>query len=156
MKQKKTNEQNISKWQKHIQVLRQNINKMGIMLLTRRFNWMCVYLGIWEALAIFALCCRLFVSLLRFAYQIFTLIFYFSVVWFLFGSKNVSLFVVFSFSRDVNVGVSSRLQLGAFLTIEIFAGKKNMLFGVKMFGLVFCCVGESTFNGYRFYRLQRL
>lgn len=61
------------------------------MLLTRRFNWMCVYLGIWEALAIFALCCRLFVSLLRFAYQIFTLIFYFSVVWFLFGSKNVSL-----------------------------------------------------------------
>lgn len=65
-------------------------------------------------------------------------------------------FVVFSFSRDVNVGVSSRLQLGAFLAIEIFAGKKNMLFGVKMFGLVFCCVGESTFNGYRFYRLQRL
>lgn len=35
---KKTSEQNISKWQKHIQVLRQNINKMGIMLLTRRFN----------------------------------------------------------------------------------------------------------------------
>lgn len=56
----------------------------------------------------------------------------------------MSLFVVFSFSRDVNVGVSSRLQLGAFLAIEIFAGKKNMLFGVKMFGLVLLCWGINV------------